>query len=179
MASKLHEATRGNLSGYGQLAPSRLAEIRLITFQKENPMKKFVLVAVMASSLVSAQAIAACDNPSRLSGPAISALLAGNTVCVPATTIATMTWQELHQGTSGGALVDYKRGPGHPVDPSETVGTWTVTGQGSSPGTVVHNYGSGGSYTDTVHSTSISNIYSFCVGLTEIVARVKSGGGAC
>ena len=142
-------------------------------------MKKFVLVAIMASSLVSGQAMAACTTATRLAGPAISALLENNTVCVPTVTIPTMTWQELHQGTSGGALVDYKRGPGHPVDPSETVGTWTVTGQGNSPGTVVHNYGSGGSYTYTVHSTPVSNIYSFCVGLTEIVARVKSGGGAC
>ena len=142
-------------------------------------MKKIVLVAVMAGSLVSGQAMAACTQATRLAGPDIITLLSGNTVCVPTVTIPTMTWQELHSGTSGGPLIDYKRGPGHPVDPSETVGTWTVTGQGNSPGNVVHNYGSGGSYTYTVHSTSVSNMYSFCVGATEIVARVKSGGGAC
>ena len=180
MASKLHVATRGNLSGYGQLAPSRLAEIRLITFQKENPMKKIVLVAVMAGSLVSGQAMAACTAATRLAGPAIITLLAGNTVCVPTATILTMTWQELHSGTSGGPLIDYKRGPSHPVDPSETVGTWTVNGTEQGNSSVTHAYsGGGGTYTYTVHSTTVSDIYSFCVGATEIVARVKSGGGAC
>lgn len=148
-------------------------------------MKEFVLVAVMASSLVSGQAIAACENNTRLSGPAIRALLGGNTVCVPAVTVPTMTWQELHVGTSAsttGPLVDFKRGPppGETVDPSKTVGTWTVDGQGNSPGTVAHNYGSGGSYTYTVHGSGVVGTnHSFCVGATEIVARVKLGGGAC
>ena len=177
MASKLHVATRGNLSGYGQLAPSRLAEIRLITFQKENPMKKIVLVAVMAGSLVSGQAMAACTNSTRLSGPAIITLLSGNTVCVPTVTIPTMTWQELHSGT--GLLIDYKRGPSHPVDPSETVGTWTVNGTGKGNSSVTHAYsGAGGTYIYTVHSIG-GAIYEFCVGTTPITARVKSGGGAC
>ena len=168
------------MTGDKQLVLDDFAEIRFITFQKENPMKKFVLVAVMAGSLVSGQAMAACTTSTRLAGPAISTLLAGNTVCVPTVTIATMTWQELHQGTSGGALIDYKRGPGHPVDPSETVGTWTVSGTGVGNSTVTHAYGSGGSYTYSVHA-NIDGSYSFCPvpSGTEIFARVKLGGGAC
>lgn len=147
-------------------------------------MKEFVLVAVMASSLVSGQAIAACDASSRLNGAQISALLGGNTVCVPTATIPTMTWQELHVGSStstSGALIDYKRGPGHPVDPSQTVGTWSVTANsGGQSASVVHNYGSGGAYTYTVHGSGVVGTnHSFCVGATEIVARVKLGGGAC
>lgn len=146
-------------------------------------MKKFVLVAAMAGSLVSGQAIAACTNATRLDAAAISALLGGNTVCVPTTTIPTMTWQELHVGTATsttGALIDYKRGPGDAVDPSETVGTWTVNANGGAQqATVTHAYsGGGGTYIYSVHSISGTN-YGFCVGGTEIVARVKFGGGAC
>lgn len=147
-------------------------------------MKNLVLVATMVGSLVSGAAIAACTNPTRLNAVAISALLGGNTVCVPTSTIPTMTWQELHVGnatSTTGALIDYKRGPGHPVDPSETVGSWTVTGSGVGNSTVTHAYGgSGGTYIYSVHGSGVVGTdHSFCVGATEIVARVKAGGGAC
>ena len=145
-------------------------------------MKKFVLVAVMAGSLVSGQAIAACGNGSRLDTVAINTLLGGNTVCVPSVNANPMIWQELHVGSSGGALIDYKRGPGHAVDPSETVGNWTVSSNGGgNKATVTHTYlGAGGSYTYSVHSIG-GAIYEFCPvpTATVIVARVKSGGGAC
>lgn len=146
-------------------------------------MKKFVLVAVMSGSLVSGQAIAACDTSSRLDTAAINTLLGGNTVCVPSVNANPMIWQELHVGASGGALIDFKRGPGHAVDPSETVGIWTVASNGGgNKATVTHNYGAGGSYTYSVHSISVINsIYGFCpiAGGPEIVARVKTSGGAC
>ena len=37
-------------------------------------------------------------------------------------------WQEFHQGATaaGGNLIDYKKGPTDPVDPSATVGTWAI-----------------------------------------------------
>lgn len=164
-----------------QLALNRLAEILFITFQKERPMKKFVLVAVMASSLISGQAIAACDKKTELGANALKALLGGNTVCVPKVTVATMTWQELHVGTSTsttGDLVDYKRGPPPRPDPTAKVGTWTVTGSGNGNATVIHNYGSGGTYTYTVHPIG-GAFYEFCNGATVIEARVQSGSGAC
>ena len=145
-------------------------------------MKKFVLVAAIAGSLVSGQAIAACTGGTRLNAAAISALLGGNTVCVPSVTIPTMTWQELHVGAPGGALIDYKRGPGHAVDPSQTVGTWSVTANaGGNQASVVHTYsGAGGTYTYSVHGSGVvGTIHSFCVGSTAIDAMVKSGGGAC
>ena len=147
-------------------------------------MKKFVLVAAIAGSLVSGQAIAACTN-ARLNAASIRALLGNNTVCVPAVTANPMTWQELHVGASGGDLIDYKRGPppGETVDPSKTVGTWSVSPNGTGTGsnsTVTHNYGSGGTFTYTVHGSGIvGSNHSFCVGATEIVGRVKSGGGPC
>jgi hypothetical protein len=58
-------------------------------------------------------------------------------------------WQEFHQ--VGGDLIDFKRGPNHPVDPTKKVGTWTVSGEAdprsarlaSDQGPVlVHTYGS-------------------------------------
>ena len=144
-------------------------------------MKNFVLVAAMAGSLVSGHALAACDTGSRLAAAAIRTLLGNNTVCVPASPSPNMTWQELHVGTTSGALIDYKRGPGHAVDPSETVGSWTVNGTGVGNSTVTHAYsGGGGTYIYTVHGTGVADTnHSFCGGPTEIVARVKSGGGAC
>ena len=149
-------------------------------------MKKFVLIAAIAGSLVSIEAIAACTNNTRLNATAISNLLGGNTVCVPKTNNATMTWQELHVGTltsTSGALIDYKRGPGHAVDPSETVGTWSVSanGGGNNQASVTHTYsGGGGSFTYSVHSISVSGaIYGFCAGGVEIEARVTPGGTGC
>ncbi len=149
-------------------------------------MKKLLLAVSAGLTLVSlgGQAIAACTNPTRLSAAQISALVGGNTVCVPNVTVPTMTWQELHVGTSTsttGALIDFKRGPGHAVDPSETVGTWTVNGTGAGNATITHSYNAGGgSYIYTVHGTGVvGSDHSFCVGATEIVARVKAGGGAC
>ena len=144
-------------------------------------MKKFVLVAAMVGSLVSIEAIAACTSP-RLNEVSLKNLLGGNTVCVPAVTISTMTWQELHVGTSGGAIIDFKRGPLDTVDPSKPVGTWTVNANpAGNNATVTHAYsGGGGTFIYTVHGTgAVGTNHSFCAGATEIVGRVKSGGGAC
>jgi hypothetical protein len=145
-------------------------------------MKKLFLAASvgMALASVGGQALAACASPSvRVSAVAsLVTLLQGNTVCVPTTTVPTMTWQELHSGSNGGPLIDYKRGPGHATDPSATVGTWSVTGVAGQRAQVTHNYGSGGSFTYTVWNNG-NGTHSFCSAGPEIVARIKLGGGAC
>jgi len=69
----------------------------------------------------------------------LTAVLTGNTMCA---TRGADRWQEYHQ--SGGTLIDFKLGAGHPVDPTETVGTWTSSNPNS---TVTHNYGAGGVFT--------------------------------
>ena len=144
-------------------------------------MKKFVLVSLIAGSLFSGQAFAACTPATRLNPAQISALLASNTVCVPAATVDPMTWQELHK--PGGVLTDYKRGPNTGPDQSKDVGTWTVNGTGQGTASVTHTYsGAGGTYTYSVHGTgAVDTNHSFCPipGGAEIVARVKRGGGAC
>jgi hypothetical protein len=74
--------------------------------------------------------------------------IAGTTVCVAR---GAERWQEYH--AAGGDLIDYKRGPNHPVDPTKKVGTWSITGaqmldprsarpaRGEGP-VLVHTYGS-------------------------------------
>ena len=146
-------------------------------------MKKLVLVAVMAGSLVSGQAFAACNDP-RLNATALKALLGGKTVCVPPITQSTMTWQELHVGTSTsttGDLFDYKRGPPPSPDPTVKVGTWTVTANNAgNNASVIHAYTGGNSYTYTVHGSGVvGTVHSFCVGNTAIDAMVKSTTTGC
>ena len=51
-------------------------------------------------------------------------------------------WQEFHQGTSaaGGNLIDYKKGPTDPIDPSTSVGAWAILGSGDTS-RVQYTYG--------------------------------------
>lgn len=136
-------------------------------------MKTFVLASTMALALVSGEAMAVCSGNSRLNATQLGTVLTNNTVCVANGT--GWEWQELHAGN--GNLVDYKRGPGHAIDPSETVGSWSVNGTGNGA-TVRHNYGSGGSYDYSVFDNG-NGTHSFCSSRPEIVGRVKSGGGPC
>ncbi len=145
-------------------------------------LKRGLLVTGLGLTMMSlaGQSLAACTDATRInSAPVIVALLAGKTVCVPAVTIPDMTWQELHQGATaaGGALVDYKRGPGHAIDPSEPVGTWSVdTSNGGNQPRVIHNYGTGGTYTYSVHNNG-NNTYSFCSAQPEVIAAIRVGPG--
>jgi hypothetical protein len=68
----------------------------------------------------------------------LTTALTGNTVCVAK---AGGGWENQEAHVSGGALVDYKRGPGHPVDPRAQVGTWAISGTGANTA-VSHTYGS-------------------------------------
>ena len=53
------------------------------------------------------------------------------------------TWQELHK--SGGALWDWKLGPGSTMDRTKLMGSWSGS---ATDGVVTHSYnGGGGSYT--------------------------------
>jgi len=135
-------------------------------------MKLLNMGSAVALTLVTGGAMAVCPG-TPLTGAAISSLLTGNTVCVG--TAGNWAAQELH--VSDGSLVDYKRGPGHPVDPTEPVGSWSVD---ATAGTVSHNYGAGGTYTYKI-SANGGTSYSFCStsGAPEILSNVKTGGGGC
>jgi hypothetical protein len=80
--------------------------------------------------------------------------ISGKTVCA---TSGSQKWQEYHQ--SGGSLIDWKKGPSDPVDPTKTVGSWSTSGTGASS-LVTYNYGTGGSYSYEVHLSG--GTYTLC-----------------
>jgi hypothetical protein len=141
-------------------------------------MKSLVLAAAAGIALAGLPAVsmAACAAPSvRVNTKAATnTLLTGNTVC--AGSAPTFESQELH--VNGGALIDYKRGPGNPVDPSKQVGTWAATGADGRGVFVTYDYGSGKIYTYAVWNNG-DGTHSFCSANPEIKVRVKTGGGAC
>ena len=146
-----------------------------ILFSRKYIMKSSLLAVVISLGSVglAGQAAAACASPAStlLSHSALLSLVTGRTVCVPNGT----EWQWQEQHNASGALSDYKRGPGHAVDPSETVGSWSVSNKGGNA-TIEHNYGSGGTFTYSVWDNN-NGTYSFCSGAPEIVATVKTGPG--
>jgi hypothetical protein len=130
-----------------------------------------VMVPLLVSTaMLGGEAIAACTGNS-LNQTQLATALTGNTACAVR---GNDRWQELHQ--SGGALIDYKRGPSDNVDPSKQVGTWSIVGTGTNA-RVSYNYGTGGTFTYQVFSNGGSS-YSFCNG-TELLVSIKAGGGAC
>lgn len=122
-------------------------------------------------------AYAVCTNP-YMNGSNTTTALSGNTVCVPAScssTTGNCTWSEYH--APGGSLSDYKKGPTHPIDPSQTVGSWSV----SQTGTITYTYtgGAGGGAYD-LHYNGTTGSYAFCNGSgSPIEARVIAGNSGC
>ncbi|MBG6080408.1 hypothetical protein [Rubrivivax gelatinosus] len=76
------------------------------------------------------------DGTTRLSRGQINSQIIGNTMCA---TSGGDRWQEYH--ASSGDLIDYKKGPADPVDPSEKVGTWVINGAVANT-VLVHRYDS-------------------------------------
>ena len=89
-------------------------------------------------------------------GTALAALLGNKMACA---NVGSEKWQEWHNGTSSGPLVDYKLGPTDTRDPSSTVGNYTVD---ITANTVTYNYTGGGTYTYDVCYVNTSNTYTFC-----------------
>ena len=75
-------------------------------------------------------------------GQNVQAALTGNMMCLGTVSDPNNRWQEFHR--SDGALIDFKLGAGHPIDPTQQVGTWSFNNAAS---TVTHNYGAGGVFT--------------------------------
>lgn len=149
-------------------------------------MKRMLLAASIGTLLLSAggQSVAACAPGGGVTAvntvATLNTLLSGNTVCSPPTASQpNFQWQELHQ--AGGALIDFKRGPGHAVDPSETVGSWAATSPvpSGARATVTHTYlGAGGTYIYSVFNNG-DGTHSFCGANGTFETRIKTGGGAC
>ena len=69
-----------------------------------------------------------CAGGTRVTDAALVSLLSNRMACA---VLGNERWQEWHNGTTSGPLVDYKKGPGHSTDPSETVGTYSIVGSGA------------------------------------------------
>ncbi len=78
-------------------------------------------------------------------------------------------WKESH--CSGGQL--WKVGAGTAVDPAAEIGTWAV-----SDTDITYDYGSGGSYTWTLHKNS-SDTYFFCNGSSQVASGTLGSLGGC
>jgi hypothetical protein len=115
-----------------------------------------------------------------LSLAAVNTLLTGNYAC--ANLSPTEHWNELH---SSPYVLDYKKGPTDPVDPSDTpshpTGTYVITGPDA--GTVTYTYPDGGVYGYTIKgnlgTTSGPGLYSFCTSTGGINIPVTISAAHC
>lgn len=142
-------------------------------------MKHLMAASIVLLAGVSGEAIAIdCTNGTQLknTGAApnvVANALSGKTVCA---TLGSQKWQEYHQ--PGGSLIDYKKGPSDPVDPTKTVGTWSTSGNGNNS-RVTYNYGTGGSYSYEVHLSG--GTYTLCGvgGAPTLDVTLPSGQVSC
>lgn len=107
-------------------------------------MKSVILaIAAVASLVATHHAFAQAVCPTGTTpATALGNLVGGKTMCAAR---AGERWQEFHQGNgNGGSLIDWKLGPGHAVDPTETVGTWSASNGDS---LLTHAYTGGSSFT--------------------------------
>lgn len=129
------------------------------------------MLSLLLSHALAAQA--ACSDPQVQGATTLRTLLQGKTVCAMR---GTDRWQEFHR--ADGALIDYKKGPTDPVDPTKQVGTWSATGNGS--GTQLrYDYGPGANYTYKVHGSVPGSSYSLCSGTEDLVVTLRTGQGPC
>ena len=110
-----------------------------------------------------------CTNASTagLTARQLLAVVSNQYVCADIT--PTQHWNELHASASGrGNVLDYKKGPTDPVDPSDTpthpTGTFALSngvGGAQGPGIITYTYGSG-SYGYYVVDNLTHPQYSYC-----------------
>ena len=133
------------------------------------PMKITLVAAFLAmASQAGAQTACSCNGSlNRVTGAALSSLIIGQTACA---TLGGSSWQSFHQ--SGGSLIDYKKGPGDPVDPSKVMGPWSINND-----KVQYNYGTGGVFEYEVCGTS--SLATYCGASTIPSIRFLAGQGAC
>ena len=137
-------------------------------------MNKLLLVAGIVflgfSGAVSAQSCS-CTGNDQVKGADLTNALQDKTVCVPKG--AGWEWQEQHRAS--GQLWDYKLGS-NPVDPTEQVGTWAVSGSGANT-IVTHAYGSQ-SFAYKVCRAGTTTSYGFCPSSGATIMATIQGGTA-
>lgn len=138
------------------------------------------VAALVMGGAAFAQEACPCGSGTRVGNQAALAALLGNkTVCAA---VGNDAWQEFHSGATvaGGPLIDYKLGPGHPVDPTETVGAWSVIGGAGarSGSSVSYRYTGGSTYVYAVCDAGAT--VNFCSAARNITgARLLAGQVAC
>jgi len=146
---------------------------------------RIVIAGALAVVLSAGSASAQTCTGTPMTSAAITSLIAGRYAC--ANISPTQHWNELHQA---GKVLDYKKGPTDPIDPSDTAthptGTFAVTGSGGpqTTGTVTYNYGAGGTYGYNIYANgtgtnpfSATGTYSFCGvtgGAPQLLVTVSS-----
>lgn len=135
-------------------------------------MKVLVLLAAVTTVGLSGGAFAqiSCHGTALTD---IATELGDKTVCVGSS--PSFEAQEYHR-SSDHLIIDYKRGPGHAVDPSKEIGSWLTT----SPNKITYKYTDGPTFSYTVFKESDGSSYYFCNGTNLIVtATLKSGSNGC
>lgn len=119
-------------------------------------MKLKVTLALLSAAGFLGQAVAqsACPSGStRVNN--VQSLASGKTLCAAR---GGDRWQEFHNGgPSSGALIDYKLGSGHAVDPTTTVGTWSA--QNGANSLLTHSYTGGSNHPWLVCQVGASSVY--------------------
>lgn len=139
-------------------------------------INRSMFMAVVMVGLSASAFAQTCTCPAgtgnRLNQVQIAAVLSGNTVCVG----SAPTWNAQEQHIVGGVLNDYKRGAGHPTDPTAQVGTWAISGTGGNAA-VVYNYG-GTQYSYGVCSTGQTASANQAVGFCPVAPNPGSATSA-
>lgn len=154
-------------------------------------MVRIILLASVATLALATGARAQCScatqqvTNSPTGAQNLSLALSGNTVCVAK---GGGGWQnqELHSGgPASGSLIDYKKGPSDPIDPTSTVGTWSISGTGTST-SVTYSYPSGSTGTYAVCSAQSQPGPGATIGFcpdnnssSVITATLLAGSGPC
>lgn len=135
-----------------------------------------LVLPLFALAGLSGQVLAGCPagNGGYLNQTQLQTTFASKTVCAAR---GSDRWQEFHEGATSGALIDYKLGPDHKVDPSKKVGDWRIEGNGNAA-RLVHDYGSGGVYSYRVFGNG-GNSYSLCNGTSGLDVTVLNGKVPC
>lgn len=140
-------------------------------------MKASLAISVLLASVMSAGAYAQCSD-GLIPGAVLAVSLPGKIVCAYKTsaTDPSSRWSEIH-GVDG-TLTEWARGPGHPVDPSQVVGSWSLD---LLAGTVTYTYGGTAGNPYRLYDNA-DGTYSLCGGdgnatVTKIV--VPTGDNPC
>lgn len=137
-------------------------------------MKNMTMLGGVLFVVVTGEVFASCEEDTRID-LSTNNVLRNNTVC--AEKPSGDKWQEFHK--PNGDLIDYKEGPGDPVDPTTKVGTWEVPKPGR--GEVCYHYGTDFNYCYWVHDIG-SGAYEFCFApsnVLDVTATIVPGDGGC